>query len=52
MAYLSFKITDTDLFKEFIQIFKQVTEDKRVPEEVRIYAKEKISNLLEKHKTE
>lgn len=52
MAYLSFKITDTDLFKEFIQIFKQVIEDKGVPKKVRIEAKEKINNLMEKYKTE
>jgi hypothetical protein len=49
---LEIKITDTDIFEEFIILFKQVIEDDRVPDEVKIETIEKLNTLLDKYKTE
>jgi transcriptional regulator with XRE-family HTH domain len=47
---INVSLKDTDLFKEFINLFKQFIEDKRIADEIKIEAKEKINVLLKKYK--
>lgn len=41
------KISDTDLFKDVLNVIKSFTEDERVPKEVRTEYEEKIISLTE-----
>ncbi|KEI01574.1 UPF0147 family protein [Clostridium botulinum] len=44
-------IKDTDIFKDILNIIKDITEDKRIPRPVRKEYKQKIMPLVKKDKS-
>ena len=43
---VSVNLRDTDVFNEILHIIKGITEDTRVPEEVKIEVKEKLNKII------
>lgn len=45
---ISVELKDMGTFKEVLNIIKDITEDPRVPSEIKIEVKEKINNITQK----
>lgn len=48
---IDIKLDDTDFFKDFLNIFKGIIENEKVPLDVKNDAKEKINKLIIKYKS-
>ena len=46
------EITDSDIFKDFVALYKELLEDSRLSKEVKEEHEKKLSDFMEKHQYE